>query len=435
MIFFKSDKRKSDDKYAEYIKDLVKRAGETDRNLKIFGASSHKYKLNPVIPLSTVRDVERQYNIKLPEEYVFFLTKIGNGGAGPNYGIYPLERAVETTPYLKDYTLDEMISTPIFLDKSMTQEEWDKKIDIMEDMSDDEYDKYEKSIFSGQLEIGTGGCAACMTLMIRGNYYGEVVHTNLEHYMPIFTNMTFMQWYERFFEWIVKDYDIHLFDSINNLTEYEIVSMYNTRSDFDTRYNLLLGLLKYKHISDQTIDFLYSLDDIQLTDLTLHILLKSAGEKSLKFFEKLLSEKEYKTVAERCRLMPKEYRDRYYNSMLDILYKNDDINKKDILYFLKYCECLNPKDIMPYILDKNNPLNYRESALFVIMNCKELASCSKDFARLLLDDKDNITIIKDALYCIQKHNIPDLIPVYRRLQQKYKNCKEIQGYLNCVLNE
>lgn len=31
----------------------------------------------------------------LPEEYRFFLTKIGNGRAGPDYGIFPLEDIME----------------------------------------------------------------------------------------------------------------------------------------------------------------------------------------------------------------------------------------------------------------------------------------------------------------------------------------------------
>lgn len=41
--------RKMSKEHAEYIKFLIKKASEVDINNEVFGASSHKYKLNPVI--------------------------------------------------------------------------------------------------------------------------------------------------------------------------------------------------------------------------------------------------------------------------------------------------------------------------------------------------------------------------------------------------
>lgn len=422
------DKINLTDEYAAYIRDLVYRAGLADNEYKIFGANSHKYKLNPVIPLSTVKNYEKQYNIKLPDEYIFFLTKIGNGGAGPDYGIYPLEDSIRYTPYLIGYTPDEAKNMPVFLNKSMTKDEWNKKTDILENMDDDEYDKYERTIYSGQLEIGTEGCSGCMTLMIKGEYYGEIVLTNLDLYMPQFTDMTFMQWYEKFFDWIVKGYDTHFIYSVNSLTEKEIISAYNPLSDFNTRYNLLSGLKKYKSISDETIQFLYSIDDLELYELVSDILFRAANKKSLNFFEKLLNSENCQIAVKNSTLMPNEYRDKYYNKMIELLYDDNISNKWHILYFVENCKNLNIKDIMPYILNSNNPIKYRETALFVIKECKNISDASEDFIKLFNDDNDSL-IIKTALYCIYEHKIPDLVPSYKKLLSKYKDNREIKNYL------
>ena len=77
--------------HAVYLRELVRRAGQVDRQYKVFGAERHKYRLNPTVSPEEVARFEAKYHVKLPEEYVFFLTQVGNGGAGPYYGLYPLE--------------------------------------------------------------------------------------------------------------------------------------------------------------------------------------------------------------------------------------------------------------------------------------------------------------------------------------------------------
>lgn len=52
---------------------------------------------------------EARYNVKLPPEYVFFITQVGNGGAGPYYGLYPLEKLAVYTEYLERYAKEDML--------------------------------------------------------------------------------------------------------------------------------------------------------------------------------------------------------------------------------------------------------------------------------------------------------------------------------------
>jgi hypothetical protein len=55
----------------------------------VFGADEHRFLLNPPIPEARATTFESEHNVQLPAEYRHFLTAIGNGGAGPFYGVFP----------------------------------------------------------------------------------------------------------------------------------------------------------------------------------------------------------------------------------------------------------------------------------------------------------------------------------------------------------
>ena len=55
-----------------------------------FGIPFHGCILNPTLAESVVRQFETDHRVALPPDYRHFLTQIGNGGAGPYYGVFPL---------------------------------------------------------------------------------------------------------------------------------------------------------------------------------------------------------------------------------------------------------------------------------------------------------------------------------------------------------
>jgi len=57
---------------------------------KTFGANAHHFILNNPASETEVSAFESQHKIVLPRDYRHFLTAIGNGGAGPFYGVFPL---------------------------------------------------------------------------------------------------------------------------------------------------------------------------------------------------------------------------------------------------------------------------------------------------------------------------------------------------------
>lgn len=58
--------------------------------LRVFGSDSHLFELNPPLSLERIVGFERGHGIRLPADYRSFLLKVGNGGAGPFYGLFPL---------------------------------------------------------------------------------------------------------------------------------------------------------------------------------------------------------------------------------------------------------------------------------------------------------------------------------------------------------
>jgi hypothetical protein len=72
------------------ILEKLEKLRRLDSKRKVFGASSHDYRLNPCLGEAAVNSVEGKYNIHLPEDYRRFLLKVGNGGAGPYYGVFRL---------------------------------------------------------------------------------------------------------------------------------------------------------------------------------------------------------------------------------------------------------------------------------------------------------------------------------------------------------
>ncbi|MFI9049527.1 SMI1/KNR4 family protein [Streptomyces sp. NPDC053427] len=56
-----------------------------------WGSSGHEFELLPVLTEEQLRAAERQLGTELPEEYRMFLLEVGAGGAGPGYGLFPMQ--------------------------------------------------------------------------------------------------------------------------------------------------------------------------------------------------------------------------------------------------------------------------------------------------------------------------------------------------------
>ena len=60
-----------------------------DRQCQAFGAEVHRYELRPVLSPQELEWAEEALGAALPEELRTFYLEVGDGGAGPAYGLYP----------------------------------------------------------------------------------------------------------------------------------------------------------------------------------------------------------------------------------------------------------------------------------------------------------------------------------------------------------
>lgn len=197
---------KLDNTRKEYILNLLKEAKKADSYFKQFGSSRHKYKLNPVISAESVLKAERKYNFKLPEDYFWFITNVGNGGAGPYYGLKSF--SLDKEKYLK------LLGKETMLSPMRSKEEYDQFICKYEECEEDEYDELNEELWQGLLYLGTQGCTMNIHLILSGEYRGKIIYGDYDRYRPFFPSTNnFLEWYENWLLETSKGYDMTWYGS------------------------------------------------------------------------------------------------------------------------------------------------------------------------------------------------------------------------------
>ena len=66
-------------------------AATRDPQRRTFGASGHGWAMQPVLSEADVAAFEAHHQVTLPDEYRAFLMGVSSAGAGPGYGLLPIE--------------------------------------------------------------------------------------------------------------------------------------------------------------------------------------------------------------------------------------------------------------------------------------------------------------------------------------------------------
>ncbi|XDZ54820.1 SMI1/KNR4 family protein [Flavobacterium tructae] len=270
-------------------------AKNADKDLKVFGADSHKYTIGKTISADQIIHFETEYNLELPEDYKAFLLHIGNGGksdqdaaAGPGYGIFPLGKnvdefvSVNTKKYLKE-------ACKLYL--KMSDEFWiglNKNIEENDEISNEDFDFELGKIFSGLLPLGTQGCSYYHALVLTGELKGRVVNIDIDRQKPFFTfESNFLDWYERWLDEIIPEITMaeepHLFRyTLDGLSAY-ILEVYFSAEDGETKEECLNGILKKEALDAETLSVLeeqYKISSGEIQKTILQILTKFDYERA-----------------------------------------------------------------------------------------------------------------------------------------------------------
>ena len=164
------------------IEDKLKELKSLDRDYDIHGANVHGYEFNASLPLKEVEEFEKRYSVQLPSDYKEFITEIGNGGAGPNNGMFPLAESFgqlypcnhfnnlkEAFPHTQAWNLTQEMIEKFWKVREAGNEEMEK----FHQHFDAQYWK-NNALTSGSLLVGDYGCESYFLLVISGNEKGNV---------------------------------------------------------------------------------------------------------------------------------------------------------------------------------------------------------------------------------------------------------------------
>ena len=180
------------------IQPKLEVAKQRDHALAAFGANSHKYKLNAAIEISALERFETEIGVKLPSCYRDFILLIGNGGAGPRYGIWPIG---EPPPINNPMCLHSNVSFTPKLYKGITESEWHKLSEPLILATDDEsYDRAVAEIYSGMLVIESGGCGDLTAICLTEPGRGSIWYLCGEESWPWCAGTNFLDWYENWLD-------------------------------------------------------------------------------------------------------------------------------------------------------------------------------------------------------------------------------------------
>lgn len=160
----------------------------------MFGASTHMFQLGPPLPEDVVLAFEHEHGVTLPADYRAFITTVGNGGpgryggAGPYYGLHPLQNWDTSLWGLADA---DTLARPFRADPGLTYVDWLAEIDCSDD--DEPY--------TGTLALSDQGCGYLSILVVSGPARGRVTDTYETPTGPSLTaDADFLAWYERWID-------------------------------------------------------------------------------------------------------------------------------------------------------------------------------------------------------------------------------------------
>ncbi|MDR0227526.1 MAG: SMI1/KNR4 family protein [Flavobacteriaceae bacterium] len=213
------------------IQSKLNQLQQLDQDLEVFGADTHEYLLNPVLTAQAITDFEKQHQVTLPEEFIAFITQIGNGGAGPFYGLQTLaDASIDETSALMGQT--DVIS---LLNQAFPHTAPWNPVEQLEDLDnkiEEAYNKgqtdLEEELYEARLEVIGGeehdygrlnlcdyGCGITLFLVVNGEQKGIIwtddrvndgglyPSVELENEKPL----SFLDWYELWLDNSIAEFE------------------------------------------------------------------------------------------------------------------------------------------------------------------------------------------------------------------------------------
>lgn len=425
MKVLKEMKRQLSREYAQYLRDLIAEAGRADAGRQVFGAGKHQYRLGPVLALEEIRRVETQRQMKFPEEYVFYLTQVGDGGARPYYGLYPFERVMREN---RNPCLGQIFEQTVM--PGITGIQWREHMQRLDALgesmeTDMECEAYRDKLYAGMISVGTQGCTYDHMLMLAGKYAGRIMYMDwneLPDNPPFDTGMTFLEWMEGYFRDIIEGYNMKNYGYRQRKTQEQVLEQYSSCPTTAAKRALLDSLFRQGKIGAETADFLEELAfaDGDVTDICCVLLVEKEQERGLAVFEKMLAQKRIPAICGsiRClRRLPIQTRSRLYRQVLQVLGEIRDKEGNSVYYFLMDCEQFRAADIVEHV-GRMEDVELLKTGIYAMGRAQDALDYVDLFIRWMQSEDFHVAHTALQAMAHQKHD--KLMPVYLWMQEKYE---------------
>ena len=187
-----------------------------DRRCAVFGSAEHQYRLNPPLPATTLEAFEEKHGVSFPDDYRYFITVIGNGGAGPFYGLFPFGEEEAGRSWEDAEAIGDLAEPFPYIEAwNLSKEFWNQEPDPPPDTPPEEEDRmmaawdqelmehyWNPQVMNGAIPICHRGCGLSQWLVVNGPQRGYVWNDDRADYAGISPlrdtdgkQVTFTDWY------------------------------------------------------------------------------------------------------------------------------------------------------------------------------------------------------------------------------------------------
>jgi len=417
------------------IKMKLNQAMHKDADFSLFGASSHQYRVQEKLKAIELANWQDRNQVTLPESFTQFLTGVGNGGAGPYYGIYSLEKATSYTEH------EALLAKPV-LHPGMTKEEWNHLIEPLtedEDISDEDYDKARNKVLGGMLCIGTQGCEYDMYLVLEGEYRGKVVYTSdfhPDHPFFFVYEDSFLDWYERWLDEIILDYEGSWFGVLMPGNEDALIQMYHNAPNEEIQTKALNGMFKFRKVSQETLDFLRNITEQSLKHriTAIQLICKTSFDTGAKYLMELLQSDVQEDFLEVLKILNAHRKTVDLREFYpEILQRFDRINDRETLrytgYILEDCDATTLQDFEPYLCSVDPTM--QTTAIYAARSCKNKVGSWRIIEHMFVEGDQQVLKNSILYWGLIPHE--KLLPYYKAIWPEYNNNPNLrEKFIDCL---
>lgn len=198
-----------------FVRHSLKQLANRER--PVFGADAHEFLLNPPQSERGVKSFEELHSIVLPPDYRDFLIRIGDGGAGPFYGVFPLGKMDSgfklqawdegngfignlSKPFPLTQAWNDLSARPTKELRYADEKKYERQLEEFDEIY------WDPKLMNGAIPVCHMGCALRVWLIVTGDSAGHLWRDGRAEQSglsPIFCQdgqpATFSRWY---LEWL-----------------------------------------------------------------------------------------------------------------------------------------------------------------------------------------------------------------------------------------